>query len=232
VNAAASYFDARCEQMSAMTEGAGIRRFCYERQAAMVESLVEPGMKVLDVGCGPKLPYRATGAWVVGLDPSYLSLDANMRVNEPICGTAENIPLPDGSVDLVVSFYAVHHMTGRTRAESGAMRRASFLELARVTKPGGEILVFEMVPNDLAYLAQCLGWNTAKRLLGAHLDTLFWSGDEFAHVAAMALPAAHFTEERFDAPWWTTFPPAIGLPWLRVPRLLFPFVPTLYRWRT
>ena len=101
MSAVATYFDTRYQ---AMQDGrAGVWRIAYEQQVELLEALIQPGMTVLDVGCGPSLPYRADDAYVIGLDPSASSLAVNTDVGYRIVGTAEDIPLSELPVDLTVA---------------------------------------------------------------------------------------------------------------------------------
>ena len=221
MSATAMFFDTRHAVMSDGNEGAGVRALCYDQQTAIVEPRIRHGMTVLDVGCGPKLPYDGSRAWMIGLDPSEASLAQNTDVDERICASATAIPLPDNSVDMVISFYAIHHMTMQTMGGSEIRADRALAEMKRVCRPGGEVLVFEMAPSSLAWWAEVAFWDIAKMLLGDHLDSCFWP--DFLYQGADIF--------RFFAPWWTTFPPIFSLPRLKLPRFLFPFTPTLYRWK-
>lgn len=225
----ATYFDTHREQMASVVATEGNQALCYDRQAAIVDGLIRPGMTVLDVGCGASLPYRADGAYVIGLDPSEASLAQNTDVDERIVGSALDIPLADASVDLVVMFYALHHVTTDTTADTGLMRIQAFKEMTRVLKPGGEILVFEMTPPSPVWWAEYWLWDVARRRLGAALDTLFWP-DYVMDLMAWFADIAPSRKERFDCSPFTLIAPIIGLPWMRIPRFLFPLTPTLYRW--
>lgn len=214
----AAYADTRYRTMQAVQTQEGIKALCYDQQARLVESLIEPGMTVLDVGCGPSLPYHAPYAYVLGLDPSAASLAANTDVDERIVGTATRIPLPDASVDLVVAFYALHHITAPTIWQSRLMRIWALSEMRRVLRPGGTLLVFEMQPYGWAARLQGVLWPLVRQLLGARLDTYFWVPAE--------MPA-----QTFACSPWATFAPVFTLPWLKLPRLLYPFDAVCYRWR-
>lgn len=226
MSAVRAYFDQHVQHQTTVTSLDGDRRLCYDQQVAIVESLLRPGMTVLDVGCGPALPYRSDRAYVIGLDPSADSLAANTDVDERIVGTAKNIPLPDGCADLVVAFYSLHHMTGKSARETYLIRRRALFEMRRVLAVGGELLVFEMAPYPWAAVLQRCLWGTAKRLLDQHLDAYFWTAEQYRS----ALPYSS-RERVFACPPFVTFPPVLSLPWLRIPRFLFPFEPTLIRWR-
>lgn len=226
-----SFFDDRHEVMSTVNRSPGVQRLCYERQSDLVERLLQPGMLVLDIGCGPSLPYRKPAdTTVIGLEASFESIRVNQQVDLRLYGTAGAIPLPDRSVDLVLAYYAVHHMTGRTTAQNRQVIAQVFRELGRVVKPGGEILVFEVSPWPLAWLAEQLLWNAARSVLGQKLDMFFYSAGAYERIGRATLPAARFTVQPFETSLLSTFPPVFSLPWLRVPRFLFPFDVNLYRW--
>jgi hypothetical protein len=67
----------------------GVRQCCYAEQAAAIESLIPEGAVVVDVGCGPALPYRRSKSWfLIGVDMSYESLRANTDVDLPVYASA------------------------------------------------------------------------------------------------------------------------------------------------
>jgi ubiquinone/menaquinone biosynthesis C-methylase UbiE len=218
---ASTYFDTRFQTMQQVTATEGIEALCYTQQRKILESLITPGMTVLDVGCGPALPYRAKYAFVIGLDPSAASLAKNTDVDQRMIGTATSLVIDDNAIDLVVAFYSLHHMTGRDADETFQMRQRALGEMRRVLRPGGELLVFEVTPWTLAAIGQSLFWGLAKRLLGRRLDAYFWPDEEYIGADIQTFTCSPFA----------TFSPALSLPWLKIPRFLYPFNPTLYRWK-
>jgi SAM-dependent methyltransferase len=80
---------------------------------------------VLDVGCGPKpyFPFCAPYA------SAYVGVD--VKGVAELEGSAEEIPVPDGSFDLVVCTQVLEHTDDPRRAVR---------ELRRVTAPGGRVL--------------------------------------------------------------------------------------------
>lgn len=227
-----SFFDDRHQVMTAGNAQEGVRCLCYEDQSRTVEGLMRPGQVVLDVGCGPSLPYtKPDDTFVIGLEASYESIRANRGVDLRVYGSALEVPLPDRSVDLVLAFYAVHHMTGQTLAENLQRLERAIRELGRVVKPGGELLVFEVSPWRPAWLAERLLWNTARRVLGQKLDMCFYTREVYERIGRVALPQARLAVEPFSTSMLSTFPPAFSLPWLPIPRFLYPFDVNLYRWR-
>lgn len=123
-----------------------LRRFVAQRT---VELFSQSSGTVVDLGCGPgwlviKLARRAPGLHVVGVDLSDEMLmqgEDNARragVSERVSfrkGDAQQIPFPDGSVDMVVSTFSLHHWS-----EPVAMLN----EVARVVRPGGAFLIFDL----------------------------------------------------------------------------------------
>ena len=227
-----SFFDDRYDVMTVGNKSDGIHCLCYEQQAAVVETRLRPGSLVLDVGCGPRLPYaKPDGAFVIGLEASYESIRANHEVDLRVYGSGTEIPLPDDSVDTVIAYYAVHHMTGQDVAENRRNIVRAFREFGRVVKPGGELLVFEVSPWAPFYFAEKLVWNRAKAAIGHGLDMFFYSARDYAALGRVAFPEARFSVQSFGSSLLSTFPPAFSVPWLRVPRFLYPFDVNLYRWR-
>jgi ubiquinone/menaquinone biosynthesis C-methylase UbiE len=104
---------------------------------------------IVDIGTGPGLLLIAVAAryptaTIIGIDPAEpmraaaarrLALaDLADRV-ALLAGVAERLPLPDGSVDLVVSTLASHHWSDPAMAID---------ELLRVLRPGARALVYDL----------------------------------------------------------------------------------------
>jgi SAM-dependent methyltransferase len=99
---------------------------------------VEPGMRVLDVGCGPgalaaALAGRVGGPHVAAVDPSE-PFAAACRARLPevnvVVAAAETLPFADDTFDVVLSQLVVNFMRDA---------RAGVREMARVTRPGGVV---------------------------------------------------------------------------------------------
>jgi ubiquinone/menaquinone biosynthesis C-methylase UbiE len=96
-----------------------------------------PGETVLDLGCGTgtaALLAAGRGARVIGVDPAARLLAAGRRAAtaagldaEFVLGDASSLPVPDGSVDAVVSVFGVIFAPDAGRAAA---------EIARVLRPG------------------------------------------------------------------------------------------------
>jgi ubiquinone/menaquinone biosynthesis C-methylase UbiE len=124
----------------------------YELVAADVVAALaddDPSGTVLEVGPGPghlavTIAQRAPGVRVVGvdLDPAMVERARERAARAGVDGRVSfeqgdvaELPLADGSVDLVVSTFSLHHWADRV----GGLE-----ELRRVLRPGGMALVFDL----------------------------------------------------------------------------------------
>ena len=113
---------------------------------------VEPGDKVLDVGCGTgsltltaKTSAGSNGA-VYGIDASPEMIEvarkkatqSGQEVTFDV-GLIEKLPFPDATFDVVVSRLVIHHLPDD-------LKRKGFAEIFRVLKPGGHLLVADFKP--------------------------------------------------------------------------------------
>ncbi len=116
------------------------------KRALIAQAGIEPGQRVLDLGCGTgtlTLMIKETQpqADVVGLDgdPKILRLAREKadRVRLDIqwdYGMAFELPYPDASFDRVLSSLMLHHLNRENK-------RAALQETLRVLRPGGELHV-------------------------------------------------------------------------------------------
>jgi len=109
-----------------------------------------PGERVVDVGCGSGLDTLlasrmvAPGGRVVGIDMTPAMLDraraataaANADSVELRQGYAEELPVPDGWADLVISNGVLNLAPDK---------QAAFDELARVLRPGGRLQIGDLL---------------------------------------------------------------------------------------
>ncbi|MFY1634232.1 class I SAM-dependent methyltransferase [Solwaraspora sp. WMMB335] len=105
---------------------------------------IRPGQRVLEIGCGIGNLLRALGRRqpdvdAVGIDPDQGALRLARRkagrARLPIryeVAFADDLPLPDGSVDRVLSSFMLHHLADEERTR--ALR-----EIRRVLHPDGQL---------------------------------------------------------------------------------------------
>ena len=228
----ASYFDDRFLVMQeGHSEAQGDWEFAYRQQVAFLDRYLRTGSVLLDVGCGPSICYRKPeGCFLVGLEYSFPSIRSNRDVDLRICGSAATLPFGEGAVDLVICFYSLHHMVGESIRESSRILEKVFGELGRVVKAGGHLVVFEMRPWWPFRLVQSLCWDAARMVLGARLDVYMWPQAALEAPGKGRIPGARFEVRVFETSILEVFPPVFALPWLKVPRMMYPLSPVAYVW--
>ncbi len=121
-----------------------MRRYVAARAAAL-----RAEGEAADLGCGAgylvvELARRAPGLRVTGIDLSEPLLAAGRQAAENAglagrvdfrLGNVEDLPFPDRSLDLAVSTFSLHHWADPVRVLN---------EVARVLKPGGACLIFDL----------------------------------------------------------------------------------------
>lgn len=108
-----------------------------------------------DLGCGTGQIARTVAPFVkrvVGVDSSSAMLKAakSRKTNnvEYRAGDVEGLPIADGELDVALLFLVLHYVV-----DPGVALR----EAARVLKPGGRLLVVDMMPHDQEELRETMG---------------------------------------------------------------------------
>lgn len=141
-----------------------VRRFAHEKQYAAVLRYIEPGMRVLDAGCGEgvlSIMMAQKGAFVVGTDlsePNILAAkrfaqDKNVTVEFQLAD-AEKLPFPDNSFDIVVSSHVLEHLTDFDQG---------LREVMRVTKKRA-VVAIPTILNLCSFVQVGHGWFYLKGL--------------------------------------------------------------------
>jgi ubiquinone/menaquinone biosynthesis C-methylase UbiE len=156
-----------------------------EGDARLVEQLIglRPDDTVLDIGCGPGTAVRRAarlGATVTGVDPAPVMLRVARLLTRStglvryLAGTAEALPVPDGSVSVVWAVASVHHWAGLDAALREARRvlRASgrLVAVERRTRPGARGHASHGWTDEQAraFTERCLEHGFANPHVGRH----------------------------------------------------------------
>ncbi|HEX7118301.1 MAG TPA: metalloregulator ArsR/SmtB family transcription factor [Longimicrobiales bacterium] len=147
-------------------------------------ALLDGGWTVGDLGCGTgqvaEVLARFVGR-VIAVDESPAMLAAARRRLDGVAGVEvrsgrlEALPIDDGRLDVALLFLVLHHVEDPGRA---------LAEVARAVRPGGRLVVVDMMPHDREEYRQEMG----------HV----WLGFSEAQLAAWA-EAAGFGAVRWSA---------------------------------
>lgn len=132
--------------------------------ARLTASLTDlgPSDRVVDVGCGPGGAARVAarrGAVVHGVDPApvMLTLARLFTPRHPelswVAGTAEALPVPDGSATVLWALATMHHWDDLD---------GGLAEALRVLRPGGRFLALERRTRPGARGLASHGWTDAQ----------------------------------------------------------------------
>jgi ubiquinone/menaquinone biosynthesis C-methylase UbiE len=135
----------------------------HAAELAIELSALQPGERLVDVGCGPGTAVeraRAIGVEAVGVDPAPVMLRvarARWRRHPGIdwrIGTAESLPVGDGWAHVVWSLSTVHHWSDID---------AALGETRRILAPGGRLVALERrIRDTTASGTASHGWTFAQ----------------------------------------------------------------------
>lgn len=131
--------------------------------AAMIRRVLQPDMRILNLGAGPGLGpihFDREVARVVGVDPDP-AIASNRHLSDRARGVAEALPFRARSFDVVYSDWVVEHIADPV---------STVREIARVLKPGGR-LIFRT--------GNLLHYSYAISRLTPHRFHQFMVGDEY-----------------------------------------------------
>lgn len=129
------------------------------QRARAITKLVPAGLSVVDIGTGTGVLAQdllRCGVRVIAIDHSERMLEAAAAKLEDLRmigvefrrGDATSLPLADDEVDAALAHMVLHYVA----APAEAVR-----EMARVTKPGGRVVIVDFVENDREWMKRDLG---------------------------------------------------------------------------
>jgi len=168
------------------------------RAETLRHARLQPGDRVLDVGCGTGILTRLAGDAVgpqgaaVGIDPGPVMI-ARARENarkaasqaEFRLAAVERLPFPDASFDVALSSLMFHHLPPETKREG-------LHEVLRVLVPGGRLVLV-----DVDRPANLLWWIVAWPFLLMPMTAPNLRGQVAAFVAE-----AGFSQVEARGRWW------------------------------
>ena len=149
--------------------------------------LLDPTWTVGDLGCGTGQIAEALAPWVervIAVDESAAMLQAARRRVRGLTnvevrrGNLEALPIPDAALDALTCVLVLHHLPAPELA---------LAEAARVLRPGGRLLLTDMLPHDRDAYRQQMG----------HV----WLGFSEAEIVRL------LTEAGFETPRFQPLPP-------------------------
>lgn len=177
---------------------------------AAVEQLAPwSGNTLVDLGCGSGywLPVYRDAATVIGVEPDERLVSVARRRMQDVevrHGSAEHIPLPDGSVDVVHARFAYFFPPG---CEAG------YDEVMRVLRPGGTLVV---VDNDLRHgeFAELVVQSSWAEPQGTASTTDAWWNERGASRTEVMSDWRFDSRADMEAVFRLELPADIGDPWL------------------
>jgi SAM-dependent methyltransferase len=119
-----------------------------DKRTAFIREHVPAGSAILDVGCGTGVLAERLlreGYDVTGADPFAAMLE-HMRARDPRLKTVhapgQALPFADGTFDLTYCVAVMHHVADPKDVHD------TLVEMCRVTKPGGHVLVWDHNPRN------------------------------------------------------------------------------------
>lgn len=119
-----------------------------DKRTAFIKAHVSAGGRILDVGCGTGVLAERLlheGYDVTGVDP-FAAMLKRMRVRDPrlktVHASGQTLPFDDGAFDFTYSVAVMHHIADPKDV------RATLVEMCRVTRPGGHVLVWDHNPRN------------------------------------------------------------------------------------
>jgi SAM-dependent methyltransferase len=147
-------------------------------QRALALAEIPPAARFLDVGCGTgrwvrryaQLGFRATG---LDVTLGMLKTAQQCRTTGPlVAGEAHRLPFSDNAFDFVSDITVVQHIPSE-------LQPIAIGEMMRVLKPGGHLLLFELIQGKGLHIFPRSPENWIQQATSRGAALLGWFGEEF-----------------------------------------------------
>jgi demethylmenaquinone methyltransferase / 2-methoxy-6-polyprenyl-1,4-benzoquinol methylase len=201
--AVASMFDGVARRYDLTNTVLSLGQDRYWRRATRSALGIGPGEKVLDLAAGTAVStveLATSGAWCVAADFSVGMLAAGRGREVPkVAADATQLPFGDNVFDAITISFGLRNI---------ADREAALLEMARVTRPGGRLLVCEFATptNRLfatvykEYLMQALP--RVARAVSSNPEAYVYLAESIRAWPDQAMLAQHISRAGWSAVRW------------------------------
>jgi SAM-dependent methyltransferase len=173
-------------------------QFCAMRRALALAE-VSPQARVLDVGCGTGRwirRYSSLGFCATGVDATLqmLRVARTRGTTTPlVAGEANRLPFRDGEFDLVSDVTVIQHIPA-------AVQSQALVEMTRVLKPGGRLILFELIRGEDSHIFPRTPQNWLGLAASCGLRSVGWFGQEYFFLDRLFVRAAHGVMKRRKTP--------------------------------
>lgn len=144
---------------------------------------------------------------------------------------ARCLSFPEGSFDHVVLPLVLHHITEQSWRAARREVNKVLGEVGRVLKPGGHVWISEFSVRRPVYWAEAAAAPITKLVLGLmDIPLVVMHTADFYRSVLLREDFSELASYYPDPPgasWRDPIRPIIGIPWLRVPRVLYPVRPVV-----
>ena len=156
------------------------------------------GSNVLDVGCGMGRwlrRYRLRSVQSVGVDPTEGMLrEAVERGASPVVvGRAQDLPFRSDAFNMLSAVTVIQHLPHQEHL-------SILQEMARVTRPGGHLLLLELIRGDAPHIFPRTPSDWIATASKAGLSLVEWHGQEYMIVDRAFVKAIQVTRRIFMRP--------------------------------
>jgi len=170
------------------------------RRHMIEQASIQPGMRLLDLGCGTAtltilVKQLHPGVDVVGIDgdPNVLAIarakvwksGENVTLDQ---GMVDQLPYADRSFDRILSSLVFHHLNKDSK-------QRTFQEISRVLRPGGELIIVDIGPPHTPW----------TRLISKFMARLEEASDNIQGALPGMLQSAGFRPINEKARWAMIF---------------------------